>query len=92
MTDNVVRLERVQVFDTDKDGQPISRIEMQSVDELREALCDAHGQEADRIAAEFYNFGWASSDREITSKTTLGYLWSKIDPETGKVTHELLPY
>src|SRR5262245_50455987 len=50
-------------------------------------LWRAHTSEASRRGAEFYNYGWATTDDAILSKTSAGYLDSQIDPTTMKVVH-----
>jgi hypothetical protein len=91
MADNVIGLEQVQVFDFDKDGRPISRIETRRVDERWASLCEAHEQEAARFGAEFWNYGWVQNPPYgICSKTSLGLLNSDID-RNGNATHELTP-
>jgi hypothetical protein len=88
MTDNVIKLERVHVHvGFDKDGNSISRVEMQPVDEAWEALCDAHDEEAERQRAKFGNYGWVTDEHCITSKTSRGILTSAIGPN-GQVIHE----
>jgi hypothetical protein len=54
-----------------------------------ETLCDAHEQEAERLGAEFHNYGWVQNTYDICSKTSVGYLSSYID-QNGNVTHEVL--
>jgi hypothetical protein len=39
---------------------------------------------------EFYNYGWATGDTYITSKTSVGILHTEVD-EAGTVTHLWLP-
>jgi hypothetical protein len=51
-------------------------------------LIDEHNAEAERIGAEFYNFGWCTEENCITSKTSKGILSSTIDPETGEIWHD----
>jgi hypothetical protein len=50
-----------------------------------EKLADEHSKEAAKQKAEFTNFGSASSENAIGSKTTKGWLESVV--EKGKVTH-----
>jgi hypothetical protein len=38
------------------------------------AICELHEAEAARHGAEFRNYGWATDDNGICSKTTKGYL------------------
>ena len=47
-----------------------------------------HNKEARRRRAEFYNYGWASGDYFIHSKTSRGRLYTEIDPDTFEVTHD----
>lgn len=51
-------------------------------------LYKAHNREAKRRRAEFMNFGWASGDTFVHSKTNRGKLYSEIDPKTLEVTHD----
>jgi hypothetical protein len=50
-------------------------------------LLDEHEAEAERHGAEFYNFGWASGDNFICSKTSKGVLATEIDRKTMEVSH-----
>ena len=52
---------------------------------------DAHEKEANRLGAEFYNFGWSSGDYGdwfvIASKTSRGRFSTSRHAETGEVEH-----
>ena len=54
---------------------------------MEDKLMNAHENAAARRNAEFLNYGWASGDDFIHSKTNRGKLYSEIDPETLRVTH-----
>jgi len=54
---------------------------------IQDTLYFKHDREARRKRAEFYNFGWATTDYGIASKTSRGIFESEIDPETLIVTH-----
>jgi len=52
---------------------------------------EAHEEEANRLGAEFYNFGWADDIKgewfTITSKTSRGRFSTSRHAETGEVEH-----
>jgi hypothetical protein len=54
-------------------------------------VCQRHQEEADRVGAEIYNFGWVSSfsptGADIFSKTSHGYLDTTWNRETDEVKH-----
>ena len=59
---------------------------------VRLKLLEEHGREAEKQGAEFYDFGWATNEHSIMSKTSRGCLHSEIDPDTMIVTHQWRPY
>lgn len=59
----------------------------QQVDRMNK-LVDAHIKEIKRLKTTAPNFGAATTEDSIGSKTWLGYLVSSIDAN-GKITHEL---
>jgi hypothetical protein len=52
-----------------------------------EKMLRAHDDEAAKHGAEFWNYGKYIDKYFISSKTTMGYLDSRIDPKTMKVEH-----
>ena len=56
-------------------------------DPAEEKLLREHEAEADRHGAEFWNYGAFLGHYALSSKTSNGYLYSKIDPAKMKVTH-----
>jgi hypothetical protein len=56
-------------------------------DPAEEKLLREHEAEADRHGAEFWNYGAFLEHYALSSKTSNGYLYSKIDPAKMKVTH-----
>jgi hypothetical protein len=56
-------------------------------DPVAAKLLQEHEAEAARQGAEFWNYGWVLSDDAVSSKTSKGFLFSQIDPETMDVTH-----
>jgi hypothetical protein len=52
---------------------------------------EAHEEEANRLGAEFYNFGWSSGDYGdwfvITSKTPRGKFSTSRHAKTGEIEH-----
>jgi hypothetical protein len=61
-------------------------------DGVMNALWRAHDQEAQRLRAEFYNYGACTDDTFILSKTSRGYLETSVNPRTKEVSHRLTPY
>jgi len=61
-------------------------------DELKEKLENEHKLEAKKENAEFMNYGWATDNNGIASKTSKGILESKINPKTEVVTHGWFVY
>jgi hypothetical protein len=58
---------------------------------VSDRLWNEHELEAERLGAEFYNYGWYQSETDACSKTSKGYLSSTIDPATMQVTHQWKP-
>lgn len=56
-------------------------------DPVQDKLLQAHEDKAAKLGVEFWNCGACSSENEIHSKTSKGYLESFIDPKTMKVRH-----
>jgi hypothetical protein len=54
---------------------------------LEDALLRAHLGEIESKDADAFNIGSYTDDTTIGSKTDIGYLESKIDAKTKKVTH-----
>jgi hypothetical protein len=50
-------------------------------------LLRTHEWEAAKKKAEFYNYGWATDQFSICSKTSHGILSSEVDPSTMRVRH-----
>jgi hypothetical protein len=61
-------------------------------DPVLDKLHQAHEDEAARLGVEFTNFGWASDENGICSKTTKGILDSSINPNTMQVSHSWITY
>ena len=61
-------------------------------DPVFDELLRAHKKEAGRLGVEFTNFGWASDENGICSKTTKGILDSSINPNTMQVSHSWITY
>jgi len=55
-------------------------------------LCLAHDAEAERLGAEFWNYGWFTSEDEISSKTNLGILTTIWDAKAKAYKHDLEKY
>ncbi len=55
------------------------------LDPLEDKLVDAHGDEIECLGAKASNFGWVSSGTDITSKTSVGILYSEIDQRRAKL-------
>jgi hypothetical protein len=54
---------------------------------VEDKMLRAHEAEAAKHGARFYNYGKATSENWILSKTTRGKLATQIDPVTMKVSH-----
>src|SRR5262249_61213429 len=52
-----------------------------------EKLLREHESEANDRGAEFYNYGWASGEHWIWSKTGHGFLGARIHPKNNAGTH-----
>jgi len=57
-----------------------------------EKLLREHESEANDRGAEFYNYGWSSGEHWICSKTAHGFLGSRINPKTMRVTHSWVSF
>jgi hypothetical protein len=55
-------------------------------------LLESHEAEAENQQAEFYNFGQATDENYIESKTSKGRLLTTVDPKTMLITHEWRTY
>jgi hypothetical protein len=60
-------------------------------DPVEDRLLRSHEAEAAERQAEFYNYGWVSGGRGISSKTSRGILTSEIDPKTTQINHSWRP-
>jgi hypothetical protein len=59
---------------------------------VQDELLRAHDDEAARLGVEFTNYGWASDENGICSKTTKGILDSTINPTTMRVAHSWITW
>jgi hypothetical protein len=61
-------------------------------DPVQDKLAPAHDDKAVELGVEFTNWGWATDENGICSKTTKGILDSSINPNTMQVSHSWITY